>query len=269
MQLSDAPVKVVVPFAAQGNKNVIPVPSQIPITPGAASWTDGFPPITMMDPVDGGVGPKGFDFNGVLNALSALTRWLNAGAGFTYDAAFAATVGGYPLGARVLRADHSGYWLNILDGNASNPDTGGGGWVIDGTKATSSVFASAQQNLAVGNSKIMFDSVEFDSGLWDAANKRFVAPIAGKYRVTGAVFLPAPAGQVFASEIWKNGSIAKRCFQAPQVSTTDMSLPFEAIVNCAAGDAIELFLIVTQTAVLAGIAGNNAPFVFAQCEYLG
>lgn len=269
MQLSDAPVKVVLPFAADGDKNVIPVPSQIPVTPGAASWTDGFPPLTRIDPTQGGVGPKGFDFNGVFNAISALSLWFNAGAGFTYDAAFSATVGGYPQGARVLRADHSGYWLNVLDANTSDPDTGGAGWVIDGARATSSVFASAQQTLAVGASKVMFDSVEFDSGLWDAVNKRFVAPQAGKYRVTGAVFLPAPAGQSLAAEIWKSGGLAKRSFQASQVSTTDMSLPFEAIVNCTAGDFIELFLIVTQTPVLAGTVGSNQPYVFAQCEYLG
>lgn len=269
MQLADAPVKIVVPFAADGNKNIIPVPSQIPVTPGAASWTDGFPPITMVDPVDGGIGPSGFDFNGVFNALSALARWTNAGAGFTYDASFAATVGGYPVGARVLRADHSGYWFNLVDGNASNPDAGGAGWVIDGTKATSSVFASAQQTLAVGTSKVMFDTVEFDSGLWQASNKRFLAPQAGKYRVTGAVYLPAPAGQSLAAEIWKSGAVAKRSFQAPQVSTTDMTLPYEAIINCVQGDFIELFLIVTQTPVLAGIVGSNQPYVFAQCEYLG
>lgn len=269
MLLSDAPVKVVVPFAAQGNKNVIPVPSQIPITPGAASWTDGFPPLTMMDPVDGGVGPKGFDFNGVLNALSALTRWFNAGAGFIYDAAFSATIAGYPLGARVLRADHSGYWLNVVDQNTTNPDTGGAGWVIDGVKATSSVFASAQQTLAVGNSKVMFDSVEFDSGLWDAANKRFLAPIAGKYRVTGAIHLNSPSGQDIATQIWKSGVFVKQCIAFPQVTDQNLAFPFDVIVNCAAGDFIEVFLGITQTPVLAGIAGNNQPYVFAQCEYLG
>lgn len=269
MQLADAPVKIVLPFAADGNKNVIPVPTQIPVTPGAASWTDGFPPLTMADPVDGGVGPSGLDFNGVFNALSALALWANAGAGFIYDASFATTVGGYPVGARVLRADHSGYWLNTLDGNTSDPDTGGAGWVIDGARATSSVFASAQQTLAVGNSKIMFDSVEFDSGLFDAVNKRFVASQAGKYRMSGAVFIAAPAGQNFASQIWRNGALAKSCLVIPQVSNVDLALTFDAIINCAAGDFLEAYLVVTQTPVTAGQVGNNEPYVFAQCEFLG
>lgn len=269
MQLADAPVKVVLPFAADGDKNVIPVPSQVPITPGAASWTTGFPPLTMVDPTEGGIGPSGFDFNGVFNALSALARWDNAGAGFTYDAAFATTVGGYPLGARVLRADHSGYWLNVVDANTSDPDTGGAGWVIDGARATSSVYASAQQTLTVGASKILFDSVEFDSGLWDAANKRFVAPYAGKYRMNGAVLLSSPSGQTLTTQIFRNGIGVKQCFGYPQVSDGDVTLPFEAILNLAAGDYLEAFLLVGQSPVLAGQVGSNQPFVFAQLEYLG
>src|SRR5258707_1114170 len=104
--------------------------------------------------------PSGLDFNGVLNAISALSFWFNAGAGFPFDATFAATVGGYPIGSRVLRADHSGYWLNTLDSNMNNPDAGGAGWMPEAS-ASSSVYASAQQTLAVGSSKIRFDSLEF------------------------------------------------------------------------------------------------------------
>lgn len=270
MQLADAPVKVVVPFAADGNKNVIPVPSQIPITPGAASWTDGFPLLTMADPAQGGVGPSGFDFNGVFNALSALARWGNAGAGFPYDAAFSTAIGGYPKGARVLMATGLGYWLSVVDNNTTDPDTGGAGWLPGGgSKPLSSVYASAQQTLAVGTSKVLFDTAEFDDGLWDAANRRFVAPYAGKYRMSGAVYLPTPSGQLLITEIWHNGALAKRGFETPQTTDTDLTLPFNAIMNCAAGDFLEAFLIVTQTAVLAGIAGSNEPYVFAQCEYLG
>lgn len=269
MQLADAPVKVVVPFAEDGSKNVIPVPSQQPITPGAASWTDGFPPLTMEDPVDGGIGPSGLDFNGVFNALSALARWANAGAGFTYDAAFAATVSGYPLGARVLTASGNGYWISTVDNNTTDPDTGGAGWRPDGVTATSSVYASAQQTLNTGTSKVLFDSVEFDSGLWNAANQRFVASFAGRYRMTGAVTLSAPDGQNLATQIWHNGALAKQCFQAPQVSDGNLTFPFEAILNLAAGDYLEAYMAIPQSAVLAGQVGSNAAYVFAQLEYLG
>jgi hypothetical protein len=45
MQLSNSPGKLVLPFANSGNKNSIPVDSQIGITPGAASLADGIPAV--------------------------------------------------------------------------------------------------------------------------------------------------------------------------------------------------------------------------------
>lgn len=270
MQLANAPIKIVEAFATgDTTKNVIPVPSQIPITPGAASWTDGFPPLTAVDPVNGGIGPSKADFNGVLFSISDISQWLNAGGGFLFDAAFAATVGGYPVGARVLRANQVGYWFNTVDGNSNNPDTGGAGWVPDGAAICSSVYASAQQTLAVGVSKILFDTIEFDDGLWSAGFKRFQAPYPGRYRMSGVVTLIGSGGQQLFTQINHNGSLAKFGFQSPQLSDGNLSYPFSAIVNMAVGDFLEAFLNVTQTPVLAGQVGSNQAFVFAQCEYLG
>ncbi|WP_332613363.1 glycine-rich domain-containing protein [Achromobacter sp. ESBL13] len=129
MQASNAPTKSAVPFANSGTKNTIPVASQIGITPGLASFTDGFPPLTMTPLAAGGVPPYGADFNGILNFLSAGMRWNQSGGGYTYDSAFATAVGGYPKGALLLRADLSGYWLNVVENNTTNPDTGGANWL--------------------------------------------------------------------------------------------------------------------------------------------
>jgi len=129
MQASNAPTKSAVPFANSGTKNTIPVASQIGVTPGLASFTDGFPPLTMTPLAAGGVPPYGADFNGILNFLSAAIRWSQAGGGYTYDAAFSAAAGGYPKGAMLVRADLTGYWLNSVENNTTNPDTGGAGWV--------------------------------------------------------------------------------------------------------------------------------------------
>jgi hypothetical protein len=217
----------------------------------------------------GGVPPSGQDFNGILNELSALSLWYNAGAGFAYDAPFAAAVGGYPKGARVLQAAGNGYWRSTVDNNLTDPDSGGAGWVPEGASYLSSVYASAQQTLALGTSKVLFDTVEFDDGLWNAGAHRFVAPYAGRYRVGGSVMLAAPGGQLLSTQIFKNGALAKQCFQAPQVSDGNMSLPFEALLNLAAGDYLEVFLVAPGAAVLAGQVGSNQAYVFAQAEYLG
>jgi hypothetical protein len=121
----------------------------------------------------------------------------------------------------------------------------------------------------MGSSKILFDTVEFDDGLWNAGAQRFVAPVAGRYRLSGSVMLSAPDGQLLATQIFKNGTLAKQCFQAPQVSDGNMSLPFEAVLNLAAADYLEAFLVAPGAAVLAGQVGSNQAFVFAQAEYLG
>ncbi len=132
MKLIDKPSKITLPFANSGVKNTIPVASQIGITAGRASYTDGFPPLTMTQLEAGGVPPFGQDFNGVFYAMSQLDRWANAGAGFPYDGTFAndSNIGGYPKGAAVLRSDGKGYWVNLADDNITNPESSPTGWGI-------------------------------------------------------------------------------------------------------------------------------------------
>ena len=145
MNLTNAPSKIVLPFANGGGKNTIPVASQIGVTDGAASWTDGFPPLTRTPKVAGGVPPAGLDMNGVLNATSAICRWTVTGAGYTYDSTFAAdaNIGGYPKSARVARTDGEGYWINTTDGNTTDPEAGGAGWYPDFTVGATSITMSS------------------------------------------------------------------------------------------------------------------------------
>lgn len=144
MQLTDSPAKLVLPFADAGAKNTIPVASQIGITAGAASLTDGFPPLTRTPIAAGGVPPSGLDMNGVLFELSSVIRWANAGGGYAYDSAFAndANVGGYPKGARVMRSDGLGYWFNTAENNQTDPEGVGAiaaGWVPDFTTGVTAI----------------------------------------------------------------------------------------------------------------------------------
>jgi hypothetical protein len=144
MQLSNIPGKLVLPFANSGGKSTIPVASQIGITAGAASLTDGFPPLTRTPIAAGGVPPSGFDMNGILYEMSAIVRWANAGGGYPFDSAFAtdANVGGYPKGARVMRSDGTGYWFNTAENNVTDPESSGAaaaGWVPDFSTGVSAV----------------------------------------------------------------------------------------------------------------------------------
>jgi hypothetical protein len=130
MQLSDVPTQIVKAWATgdSSKTNPIPVPSQIGITPGAASWTDGFVPLNATPVASGGIPPTKGDMNGGLFQMSSVDLWMCAGAGFPYNSAFQAAIGGYPKGARVLMASGNGYWVSAVDNNVTDPDTGGAGW---------------------------------------------------------------------------------------------------------------------------------------------
>lgn len=153
MQLTNTPAKLVLPFANAGAKNTIPTASQIGIVAGAASLTDGFPPLTRTPLAAGGVPPSGLDMNGIIYELSAILRWANAGGGYAYDGTFAtdSNVGGYPKGARIMRSDGLGYWFNTVENNTTDPEAVGAdaaGWVPDFTNGITSVaMASANVTL--------------------------------------------------------------------------------------------------------------------------
>lgn len=124
MLASSIPSKIQLPFANTGTKNTIPVPSQISITPGAASYTDGFPPLTFTPLASGGIPPDGADMNGVLNAITAVQQWQSAGGNFKYDSAFSTAIGGYPAGSVLISSDGFTQWLNLSDNNTTDPDGG-------------------------------------------------------------------------------------------------------------------------------------------------
>jgi hypothetical protein len=124
MLASSIPSKIALPFASSGSKRTIPVPSQVSITPGAASYTDGFPPLTFTDPAAGGIPPFGVDFNGIFFGITAIQQWQSAGGVFIYDAAFSTSIGGYPKGAILESADSTTQWINLADNNTTDPDGG-------------------------------------------------------------------------------------------------------------------------------------------------
>lgn len=115
------------PFAEHGAKNVIPAES-----PGAsepnASWTQGFPPVTMLNKQAGGKPPLGQDFNGILNALSQHLFFTQSGCVYPWMGADEAT--GFPGlnylgGSHVLGSDLKEY-IAVHPSGPDVPQTGGG-----------------------------------------------------------------------------------------------------------------------------------------------
>jgi hypothetical protein len=112
-----------------GKTNPIPVASQIGIKDGAASFTDGFPPLTRTALGAGGIPPDGEDMQGILYMITALQAWMCSGQPFPWSNAQSTAIGGYGVGATVINAAGDGYWLNTTANNTTNPDAGGAGWV--------------------------------------------------------------------------------------------------------------------------------------------
>lgn len=134
MLRANIPTKFPKAFGAQAGGayiRQIPTASQIGIQAGAASLTDGFPPLTMTPLASGGIPPFGQDTNGILNQITLWNQWQQMGGAVPYDSAFQTQIGGYPAGAVVESAVTLGaFFISTVDNNLTNPDTGGAGWSI-------------------------------------------------------------------------------------------------------------------------------------------
>ncbi|HDL7751807.1 TPA: hypothetical protein PXP51_004252 [Yersinia enterocolitica] len=178
MNRSDEPTKQPVPFGVNGQREVI----EPDTTPGdnSASYNLGFPPITMILKSAGGLPPKGQDMNQVLFELSSLSRWSSSGALNAYDSAFSTAINGYPKGSQLANSAFTGSWLNTVDGNTSNPESGTAtGWVPFKNNGVTAITGLA------------------------AANVTLTAPQASNDRVTLAGLLTANINVVFPTWLSK------------------------------------------------------------------
>lgn len=153
MQSSDIPEKFNIPFGnSAGGSYIRPIPenSQIGVNDGWASLTDGFVPLNATPPESGGIPPFMQDMNGILNQISAWSRWVGAGGPVRYDSAFQAAVGGYPRGARVLSAvTPLKIWISTAENNTTNPDSGGAGWLSSESLAYSDFTIAGSGSVTV------------------------------------------------------------------------------------------------------------------------
>ena len=121
------------PFADSGNRNVIPVePFTDPNKTNYASYSLGFPPVTMIPTETGGKPPEGADFNGALFDDTSHTVFQNAGGQYRFDAEFTETIGGYSIGDVLQSNDGKSSYVSLINNNTtdfnSNPDSIGTDW---------------------------------------------------------------------------------------------------------------------------------------------
>ncbi|AOA58341.1 tail fiber protein [Acinetobacter larvae] len=124
------PALIAVPFASNGMKNKINIARENGQDPEDATWSQGFPRITMTAIEDGGLPPKGLDFNGVFYELSDNAAFLAKGGRYKFDANFVEQIGGYNKGAILQSDDGMVEFLCLIDGNKSNPNKNPEGWKV-------------------------------------------------------------------------------------------------------------------------------------------
>lgn len=120
-------IRKVFGYSAGGGFIQDPIPDTT-VTPGRASFEQGFPPLTMTEKVAGGIPPFGQDMNGILAMITNNLAGLNAGQINVYDSTFATDIGGYAKGAMLGMADGTGWWINLTANNTTDPDANGAGW---------------------------------------------------------------------------------------------------------------------------------------------
>lgn len=127
MPIPVTPEIIPLPFAQNGQKNVIPERGGATTDP-SASWNAGFPPITMINKQAGGKPPYGMDFNGIFNALSqhiffsqsgCVYPWMGADEETEFDGL------NYLKGSHVLGSDGEEY-VALQPSGPDVPATGGG-----------------------------------------------------------------------------------------------------------------------------------------------
>lgn len=131
MTAASIPTKFSIPWGNSAGGSyirAIPTTSQIGIQNGAASLTDGFPPLTFVPVGSGGVPPFGQDFNGILKQITQWSQWQGAGGLPKYDGTFSSAIGGYPAGAVLAGTTPGVTWVNLVDNNTTNPDAAGANW---------------------------------------------------------------------------------------------------------------------------------------------
>lgn len=124
------PDLIPMPFAENATPGTIePIEATTPTVPQDATWSTGFPQVTMQPLASGGIPPRGQNFNGVLNALSQHIFYMQGGGQYKWSADH----GPYSIGDVLQSDDGLRSYVSAVDNNTDNfnttPSAIGGTWL--------------------------------------------------------------------------------------------------------------------------------------------
>lgn len=266
------PTTLVEPFAKSGAKNTIPVTASA--TPGLASLDTGFPSLTMTPVISGGVPPSGLDFNGILNWITQHTAWVNAGGMFTFDAAMATFIGGYPVGMVLAANDGLSSYVNVSAGNSTDfnttPAAIGVSWLPYGGAAVAATGVTAIATTGGTTTLTGLQSARQTINVTGvlASNATIVFPDAMRgwtvnNNTTGAFTLTCKSASTAGVTVtqgksdwlnWNGTAIAYGQVEAVTQSPGDNSL---LLANTAFVEAVRVLLVTNYTTAIAAALVNT------------
>ncbi len=187
MNSSEIPSRITKAFGVNGLRNNIPTDSSATTdNNGVATFDKGFPPVTMQPLSAGGIPPSGKDVNGALYAVTQQQQWFNSGMGYPFNGDFSSSIGGYPKGSVLPNSAGTGQWLNLIEGNLTNPESNGSGttgWVpltgygstliqISSSSIVLSSFQASKERVVISGSLTSNVSIIFPSWIksWQIEN---------------------------------------------------------------------------------------------------
>ena len=176
------------PFASEGLRNSIAEDVTETTPANAATYTKGFPAVTMTPIAVGGQPPSGKDMNGILYELSSHIVYINKGGSYKFDADFCEEIGGYDIGCVLQSDDSLSLYVNTLPNNKTNPNTSNSrGWKVIASSSVAddldkklikkvSIISSISELRKFTGSGVAFvrgyheDGLSFGSGLFISAD---------------------------------------------------------------------------------------------------
>lgn len=128
------PKLIATPFAQEGERSIIQ--ETVGEFPNSATYQKGFPPTTMKSSLEGGIPPKGTDFNGIFYDITENLSFQAKGGRYKYSSEFSTKIGGYPLGATLLLDDNVTEVVSEIESNLNNPNIDMIGWILKPNKTT-------------------------------------------------------------------------------------------------------------------------------------
>lgn len=204
------PDLILVPFAQDApavNVDDIPVNLGPSDPPQAASWSQGFPTVTMTPLAAGGIPPRGQSFNGVLQDITQHLVYIGGGGQYKWSSAYVTAKGGYSIGD-VIQADNGLLsYVSLVDNNTDNFNTDpasigpkwrawAGSQVPDATttqRGAVLIATQSQVNFGVG------DAVVTPATRAVAAQTQAACAFATSGSGTAQVLSPSPAITSYAS----------------------------------------------------------------------